>query len=212
MLSELKVKICGLCGIENLLDVAAQLPDFIGLVFAPDSPRFVKGRLDPEELREESIVPDLIGVFVNAPKEEILEAVDEFNLQGVQLHGNEPAQSCAELRVSAPRLIIIKAFQVDDSFDFQETAPHSRFCDYFLFDAPEGGSGKIFDWRRLTSYEGATPFFLAGGLGVSQLKDIRKLAATQPRMAGVDASTKLERAPGLKDGALVQSFIEGVRQ
>lgn len=206
------VKICGLCDIENLLDVAAYNPDFIGLIFAEKSPRYARGRLDPEELRRAAFSPRFIGVFVDASPEEILEAISEYDLQGVQLHGDESPEACASLRASNPELIILKGFAVEDCFDFTTTGEYTPFCNYFLFDNSRGGSGNTFNWELLNKYNAQIPFFLAGGIGVSHIDKVQKLSLRLPLFAGVDASTKLERGPGFKDISLVQSFIEGIRR
>jgi len=184
----------------------------LGIIFSPDSPRYARGRLDPEELNETNIGPELIGVFVNASAEEIINTVNEYGLQGIQLHGTETPEACKELRDENARLLILKAFSVDDTFDFATTAGYAPYCDFFLFDSSRAGGGKSFDWELMKKYKESKPFFLAGGLGVAHIDAVLKLAAGLPALAGIDASTRLERAPGLKDIRLVQSFIEGIRK
>ena len=188
----------------NLWAIADLGPDFIGLIFYKKSPRYVGDVLDAQLLS--SLPPGVrkVGVFVDAPLPELLATAARYDLDYVQLHGHESPAYCQE--VKRYKLPIIKAFAVDEHFDFDTLAAYSPVCDYFLFDtkgARPGGNGTAFDWRVLAHYTGPTPFLLSGGLGPANAAEL--LAFHHPRLAGYDFNSQLEAAPGLKD-------VEATRQ
>jgi phosphoribosylanthranilate isomerase len=194
----MQVKICGMREAANLWAITDLGPDFIGLIFYEKSPRYVGEALDVALLR--SLPPRVrkVGVFVNAPLPELLATAIRYGLDYVQLHGHETPAYCQE--VHQHKLPIIKAFAVDEHFDFSILAAYSPVCDYFLFDtkgAQPGGNGTAFDWRVLAHYHGPTPFLLSGGLGPDNADAM--LAFRHPQLAGYDFNSQLETAPALKD-------------
>ena len=105
-------------------------------------------------------------------------------------------------------LKIIKAFRVDESFQFHKTKPFETIADYFLFDTKSnlpGGSGKKFDWKILEKYKGKTPFFLSGGIQPEDAEEIKKI--DHPQLAGVDLNSGFEDEPGLKNIEKLKNFI-----
>jgi phosphoribosylanthranilate isomerase len=131
----MKVKVCGMRDLENIEKVAALQPDYMGFIFWEPSKRFFTGSIPPlpsEILR--------VGVFVEAPMDEILEKVIQMPLDLIQLHGTESAEYCAHLRdklalePTTRNCKIIKAFSVGISFDFDGLHPYEPNCDYFLLD------------------------------------------------------------------------------
>ena len=182
----------------NILAVANFQPDLLGFIFYDKSPRFVGKTLSADVLRG---LPDTIGkvgVFVDAPLPELLATATRYGLDYVQLHGHETPAYCRA--VHAQGLQIIKAFSVDEQFDFSILAEYKASCDLFLFDtkgAHRGGNGQTFDWRVLTHYHGPTPFLLSGGLGPANAAEL--LHFQHPQLAGYDFNSLLETAPGLKD-------------
>ncbi len=141
----MKLKICGIKYRANIQEVAALQPDYLGFIFYEKSPRFCNGEL-PE-------IPNTIakvGVFVNAPLSEILNKIKAYNLQLVQLHGEESPEICEVLRLI--NIKVIKTFSIDDTFDFETLRPYEPVCDYFLFDTKGkhyGGNGTTFNWEIL---------------------------------------------------------------
>ena len=194
----MKVKICGMREAANILAVANFSPDLLGFVFYDKSPRYAAETLSADVLRG---LPDTIakvGVFVDAPLPELLATATRYGLDYAQLHGHETPAYCHEARRQGLR--IIKAFSVDEHFDFSTLEAYSADCDLFLFDtkgAHRGGNGQTFDWRVLAHYQGPTPFLLSGGLGPANADAL--LRFQHPRLAGYDFNSLLETAPGLKD-------------
>ncbi|GAB4403330.1 MAG: phosphoribosylanthranilate isomerase [Microscillaceae bacterium] len=211
-------KVCGLRSPENIPLVLALRPDFVGFIFYEKSPRYVG-----EAFR---LPPDLdwgpvrrVGVFVNHSVDFIFSQVNRYQLDGIQLHGDESPEFCAALkspilrgaRDIAPSVLSIKAFGLGPGFDFESLAPYLPEVDYFLFDtkSPEyGGSGQAFGWEILPNYPFAKPFFLSGGLGQENANALRQFLEAHPDLplAGLDLNSRFETAPGHKDPALLQAF------
>ncbi|WP_151089555.1 phosphoribosylanthranilate isomerase [Hymenobacter baengnokdamensis] len=194
----MQVKICGMREAANLWAIATLSPDFLGFIFYPKSVRYVGDSLTPAEMRGLPATVRKVGVFVDAPLSELLITATRYGLDYVQLHGHEAPAYCRAVKQNS--LPIIKAFSIDETFDFSTLAEYAPFCDYFLFDtkgAHPGGNGVAFDWRVLANYHGATHFLLSGGLGPDNAADL--LNFHHPQLAGYDFNSKLESAPGLKD-------------
>lgn len=192
----MKIKVCGMKFPENIRAVAALQPDYLGLIFYPHSPRFVGFELN-EALTELRLPAKKVGVFVDKDFSTIKSIINKYHLDAVQLHGSESAETCAALRESVE---VIKAFGVDESFDFDQLKAYENKVDYFLFDTKTvvyGGSGKAFNWRVLEKYALNVPFFISGGLSNENLDSI--LDFKHPAFYGLDLNSKFEDEPGLKN-------------
>ena len=185
-------------------EAVEKLPvDWLGFIFYPPSKRFV-GK-DPERFLFDSEKPK-VAVFVDENAFEILALAKNFGFSMVQLHGKENPKTCLMLKKQG--LKIIKAFSVDENFDFELTKPYESATHYFLFDtktAQPGGSGQKFDWKLLDKYEGHTPFLLSGGISPDDAEDILKI--NHPKLTGVDLNSGFEDAPGLKNIEKLKEFI-----
>ncbi|MHB9054810.1 MAG: phosphoribosylanthranilate isomerase [Paludibacteraceae bacterium] len=202
----MKVKICGMNSPENIREVAALQPDFMGFIFYPNSPRFAKN-LDTNALDGLPKSIKKIGVFVNENLENILTYINNYNLDGVQLHGTENKKLCMKIKEEA-KTMVIKAFPVMESYNLKVTRDYEDFADLFLFDTKTdlyGGSGKKFNWNILHEYRGKKDFLLSGGIEMDDIKAIRKIE--HPKMIGVDLNSKFEIQPGLKNVALLKQFL-----
>lgn len=201
----MKLKICGMKYPENILEVGALLPDYMGFIFWEKSARYFNGEI-PELIE----TVKKVGVFVNQSQEEILEKVTKYNLQAVQLHGNESVEFCSELKKQLPKKVqIIKAFSADNDFDFEVLKPYEAICDYFLFDTKgklPGGNGTTFDWTILKKYTSEKPFFLSGGIGINELNAIEEISKTNLPIYAIDVNSKFEIEPGLKNKNLFSNF------
>lgn len=204
--SGLSLKVCGMNQPGNMIQVAELQPDYMGFIFYDKSPRYFD-----EELPELPAEIKKTGVFVNASIKEILQKVSKYNLNAVQLHGDESAGFCKDLKTELQQLgntpEMIKVFSVGENFDFQEIKPYEGIVDYFLFDTKtelRGGSGKDFDWKILKEYPSNTPFFLSGGIGpehgsaIAELKDHFLRIGKPALLYAVDVNSKFELKPGLK--------------
>lgn len=204
--SGLSLKICGMQQPGNMIQVAELQPDYMGFIFYDKSPRYFD-----EELPEIPADIKKTGVFVNSSLDDILQKVSKYHLNAVQLHGDESAGFCKDLKTELQKLgntpELIKVFSVGENFDFQIIKPFEGIADYFLFDtktALRGGSGKDFDWQILKEYPSNTPFFLSGGIGPEHAKAIAKLKNHFSRtgkpalLYAIDVNSKFELKPGLK--------------
>ncbi len=195
-MNKIQLKVCGMRDQENILQVGELLPDYMGFIFYPKSKRFVGDEFRIPDKLPRSI--KRVGVFVNEGTTKILALAKAHNLDVIQLHGSEPVSQCAELKSN--NLGVIKVCSMDDQFDFLKTAPYKRVVNYFLFDTNSdsyGGTGKTFDWNLLNNYDQEIPFFLSGGLSISnigQTRDIRKM-----NLHAFDVNSGVELSPGVKD-------------
>ncbi len=211
---------------ENIEELVKLSPDYIGFIFYDKSKRFVadfpKSEI-PKAIKK-------VGVFVNESVENIVDLVIKNQFDGVQLHGNESFKLCEELKrhpelVSGSHndeilkqvqhdksFIIIKAFSVDEHFNFSKTKEYEQYCDLFIFDTKGkgyGGTGLKYDWSLLQKYKGNTPFLLSGGIGENDAESIllflQKQESTQ--CIGVDLNSGFEDAPGIKNIEKLKTFI-----
>lgn len=181
---------------ENIDALMRLQPDYMGLIFYEKSPRYV-GDLQVTDLQ--NMPEDVIktGVFVNEDIAVINSLVERFNLRAVQLHGNESPALCVQLR---SKVTVLKAFGVDENFNFDTLNDYAGSVDYFLFDTKtvtHGGSGQTFNWQVLENYKLNVPFFLSGGLSLENLENIKHIK--HPAFYGVDLNSRFETEPGLKD-------------
>jgi phosphoribosylanthranilate isomerase len=197
----MKIKICGMREPMNIQEVASLSPDYMGFVFYQQSPRYVGEHLTMPDI---SIAIQRVGVFVNAKKNEMVEAANTFGLDYLQLHGTETPQQCEALRKDGYKLI--KAFGVNDDFDFNAIVPYEPFVDFVLFDTKGkyyGGNATSFDWRNLDRYNQAKPFFLSGGLSEQNLASVKSLL--DMNLHALDLNSGVESRPGVKDIAMIRS-------
>ena len=194
----MKLKICGMKYPENILEVGALLPDYMGFIFWEKSARYFDRIIPalPKSIKK-------VGVFVNEKEEEILTKIKRYDLQAVQLHGNESVEFCVNLKNKIESTIeIIKVFSVDDAFDFKVLKPFEDVCDYFLFDTKgklPGGNGTAFDWKVLENYPSTKPFFLSGGIGMEEIEGVKEILKTNLPIYTIDINSKFEIEPGLKN-------------
>lgn len=213
------VKVCGLREAENIRAVSSLDIDWIGFIFYPPSPRYMldaQGSFSALAAVPVSISapasprPRRVGVFVDESLERMAEIAAAFQLDYLQLHGNETPDTCYALQKRG--FAIIKAFSVACGSDLRQTAAYEGRADYFLFDTRctgYGGSGRCFDWTILAGYTGQTPFLLSGGIGPGHLEALRSFR--HPRLAGIDLNSAFEICPGRKDIGKLADFIRAYR-
>ncbi|MEN6569645.1 MAG: phosphoribosylanthranilate isomerase [Rikenellaceae bacterium] len=199
------VKVCGMRDAENIREVEALGVDWMGFVFHRTSPRFVSELPDylPQRAKR-------IGVFVNETEERIMETVELFRLDMVQLHGQETPDFCNRIRSKG--LKVIKAINVQNGFPSEEVFSYEGACDYFLFDTKTslpGGSGMKFDWSALSAYRGTTPFLLSGGISPDDADRVEVFV--HGHCIGIDLNSHFETSPAYKDIRLLQSFIDKIK-
>lgn len=201
----MKLKICGMKYPDNMLEVGSLLPDYMGFIFWSKSARYFDGEMPelPKSIKK-------TGVFVNETISVIAEKVIKYDLQAIQLHGQESVAFCMELKAKFGTSIeIIKVFSADENFDFSVLESYEPVCDYFLFDTKgklPGGNGTTFDWRVLQKYPSTKPFFLSGGIGIEEMEAVSEILKTNLPIYAIDVNSKLEIEPGLKKINLVRTI------
>ena len=209
----MNTKVCGITQLKQLQQLDGLDIDFAGLIFYKDSPRYVGDKIAAADLKNSDFDLKKVGVFVNADYDEIMQVVEDYGLDVVQLHGDESPELCEEL---SEEVEVIKAFKVKDSKTSidEMVADYDEVCDYYLFDTAssdlEGGTGKQFDWKLLTKAKIEKPFFLSGGIGVDDIAKVK--AFKHPDYYAVDINSKVEKEPGIKDMALVLQFRQGLKK
>ncbi len=205
----MKIKVCGLKYAENIGAVSALQPDYMGFVCYGPSPRYA-GELDADILDDLHGSVTKTAVFVNEDRETICALIEQYGFSAIQLHGNEDAEFCAYFK---DRVQVIKAFGLNENFDFDALNDFAGKVDLFLFDTKTsayGGSGKSFDWDLLNRYRLDIPFFLSGGLSLENLEEIKKI--DHPQFYGVDLNSKFETAPGMKDIGKLEKAFDIIKQ
>ena len=194
---------------ENIELVANLQPDYLGFIFYQKSKRHFDGKMPtlPTDIKK-------VGVFVNEEVSVINELIKKHDLKGVQLHGDESALFCSELKASNKTgLEIIKAFAISENFDFSMLKNYMLVCDYFLFDTKgkeRGGNGTLFDWKILEQYPFDKPFFLSGGIGLAEMDRVKSFLKSplSNYCYALDVNSKFESEPGIKKVDELKKFIE----
>lgn len=199
-----KVKLCGLTRPGDIEAANQCHPDYVGFVFAQGSRRAVSPA--QAKLLREELDPSIktVGVFVNQSAEWVSQLCQDGIIDLVQLHGEEDEAYLDALRRMRPGVQIIRSVAVGTC-----VPPVAKGADYLLFDtasAARGGVGKTFDWALLKD-GGFPPFFLAGGLGLHNVRQ----AIQHTRPYAVDVSSGIE-TDGVKDHKKMQEFVNLARQ
>lgn len=210
----MNIKVCGITQIKQLQQLDGLNIAFAGLIFHKDSPRYVVNKISKEELQATDFDVKKVGVFVNASYAEIMQMVDDYDLDVVQLHGDESPELCEQL---SDDVEVIKAFSIGDetnSID-EMVADYDDVCDYYLFDTASkngnpGGTGEKFDWKLITKSKIEKPFFLSGGISVEDIAKIK--AFKHPDYFGIDVNSRFEKSPGVKDMALLLQLKQGLKK
>ena len=198
---------------DNIQELVKLSPDYIGFIFYKKSKRFVA---DFPKINIPGAIKK-VGVFVNESIENIVDFVIKNQLDVVQLHGDEKSEFVKELQCHLERsrkvsiIEIIKAFSVDEHFDFSITKEYEQYCDLFIFDTKGkgyGGTGFKYDWKLLEKYQGVIPFLLSGGIGVDDSEQVLSFLRKQESnlCIGVDLNSGFEDAPGMKNIKKLQAF------
>ncbi len=207
---KVKLKICGMKFPDNILEISALDPDFFGFIFYENSAR---------NYTEETIISlpktiKKVGVFVNEKQSVIIKKIKTFELDFIQLHGNESESYCLELinQLNHNQLNtkIIKAFSVADEFDFTLLNKY-QIVDYFLFDTKgkfPGGNGTTFNWQILENYPLQKPYFLSGGIGLNEVSSLQNFLQTKAATYcyALDVNSQFEIEAGLKNKQQLQQF------
>ncbi len=204
----MKLKICGMKYLENIKQVAALQPDYLGFIFYEKSKRNFEGEIPQisEKIKK-------TGIFVNATLDFILEKVKKHQLKAVQLHGGESADFCQNLvdtlnnsakAKKEKEVELFKVFSVGETFDFSLIRAYENVCDFFLFDTKgkeRGGNGVVFNWALFKDYPSNKPYFLSGGIGLETVLDLKTFINSKASKYcyAIDVNSKFELEPGRKN-------------
>ena len=206
------IKICGIATPDALDAALAARAGYVGLVFFPKSPRNVTLAAAAALGARAAGRAQRVGLFVDADDAMIAAAIAAAGLDALQLHGDESPARAAELR-ARHGLPVWKALAVAGASDVARAADYAGAADLVLFDAKTpkgtlpGGMGLAFDWSLLAQAEPPLAWGLAGGLGPSNVGEALRIT----RAPLVDVSSGVERAPGVKDPALIAAFCKAAR-
>jgi phosphoribosylanthranilate isomerase len=207
------IKICGLKTEEALAAALGGGASHVGFIFFPKSPRHVR----PEEAGRLRLLAQgraqAVAVTVDADDSTLDRIVAAMQPDMLQLHGNEPPARVAELKARYG-LPAMKAFSVRERADLDIIAPYAGLADRLLFDAKPprgserpGGNGLSFDWDLLAALDPSLDYVLSGGLNAANVAE----ALAHARPSGIDISSGVESAPGVKDVRLIEDFFRAVR-
>ncbi len=208
------IKICGLKTPEAVKRAVDRGATHIGFIFFPKSPRNIEpdiaGKLaDPVRGQVK-----VVAVTVDADNDELDEIVDLLKPDVLQLHGSETPERVLTVK-AIYGLPVIKAFAIREAEDLEKIDPYIGIVDRFLFDAKPpkgsdlpGGNGVSFDWTLMQSLDEGVNYMLSGGLNKDNIAEAMLISGAP----GIDVSSGVESAPGVKDLAMIDAFFDAVRQ
>ncbi|MEM7512721.1 MAG: phosphoribosylanthranilate isomerase [Bacteroidota bacterium] len=203
----MRLKVCGMKYQENVEEVLALQPDYLGFIFYAPSKRFMEGSLNKEWVASIE-VSEKVGVFVDEEMEVIKQRIQDYQLDLVQLHGKESPSYCEEIRQLGVK--VVKAFSIGkEGFDFGLLESYEQVVDYFLFDTKgkhPGGNGITFNWDILKNYQLETPFWLSGGITLEHVDAIH--AIQHPKLMAIDVNSGFETEPGRKQIDLLKTLTD----
>ena len=206
-----RVKICGVSTVDVLEAAVSEGASDVGLVFFPRSPRNVSAE---EAAALSAAAPaeiTVVGLFVDPPDETLENVLSVARLDLLQLHGSESPERVAEIRRRTGKPAM-KAIKVAGPDDIEAARRYDGIADRLLFDAKApstegrympGGNALTFDWRMLAGLDWPCPWMLSGGLTPETVAEAIRTSGAP----GVDVSSGVESAPGVKDTSLIAAFI-----
>ncbi|PRX08329.1 phosphoribosylanthranilate isomerase [Martelella mediterranea] len=207
-----EIKICGISTRQTLDHVIARGASHVGFIFFEKSPRHVDVDVAADLIDHVRGRAKTVAVSVNADNELLEEIVYGAKPDMLQLHGKESPDRVVTVK-ALYGLPVIKAFSIRTPEDLSFAREYEDVADRILFDAkpPEnaelpGGNGVAFDWRLLAGYQATIPWFLSGGLNA----DNAGTALNDIHAPGLDVSSGVESAPGIKDPARIDAFFDAV--
>lgn len=208
------IKICGLSTRESVDAAIAAGADMIGLVRYPRSPRHVSLELGSALSRAAKGLAAVVALTVDPDDAELDAIVKTLAPDVLQLHGHETVQRVAQIRERFG-IPVMKAIGVSDHDDLARIAAYAEVCDRLLLDAKPpkdgsalpGGNGLSFDWRLIDALDPGLDFMLSGGLNLENVG--RAIGLTG--VSGIDVSSGVESAPGVKDSERIAAFVQAAR-
>ena len=208
------IKICGLKTSEAVDRALARGATHIGFIFFPKSPRHVDPEIAAELAEPVRGRVKIVAVTVDASDEELDDIVHLLKPDVLQMHGHETPERILQVK-ALYGIPVMKAFSVREASDLERIDPYVGVADRFLFDAKApvgselpGGNGVSFDWNIMASLDASVDYMLSGGLN----KDNVGLALASTRARGIDVSSGVESAPGIKDIVMIDAFFDAIAE
>jgi phosphoribosylanthranilate isomerase len=209
-----RIKVCGMTLPEQVNALDEMGVDLAGFIFYPKSPRYMRNKIPPEKMKKIGGRIARVGVFVNMPYEELMQTVEEYRLDMVQLHGDEIPRYCEQV---ANYITTVKAFRLSDNDPIDWIIrPFHEAADMFMFDtlgAGYGGTGKKFDWNVLNNAVVNNLFFLSGGIEPGDEDKLKEFAKEEvaKKLFAIDINSKFEVSSGIKDMEKVKEFVRALK-
>ncbi|CAN7733240.1 phosphoribosylanthranilate isomerase [Bosea sp. LjRoot9] len=207
------VKICGLSTPETLAVALEAGADMIGLNFHPKSPRFVTVEQATALAAMARGRAEIVALIVDWDETQAMSLVEAVKPDWLQLHGRETPEQVRALK-AATGLPVMKALGIAGTEDLAAVEAHRGVADRILLDAKPpkdaaypGGHGRPFDWTLLAELDPGLRFMLSGGLDPANVAEAIRIT----RPTGVDVSSGVETAPGVKDAGRIRDFIAAAR-
>ena len=206
------VKICGLSTFETLDAALARCASHVGFVHFAKSPRHLAIEPMAELARRVAGRADTVIVTVDPDDALLARFAEEIRPDWLQLHGRETPERVAEVK-ARPGLKVMKALPVAEAADLGAVAAYRGVADRILLDSRRpkgsnlpGGNGVAFDWRLLDALDPDLPYMLSGGIDAENVAEALAIA----RPSGIDVSSGVESAPGVKDVARINAFFDAI--
>ena len=208
--SKPRIKVCGMTDLNQMHQLHEMGVQFAGMIFYHKSPRFIMRHLQGYEVKKAKLKVFKIGVFVNASYDEVMNHVDNYGLDMVQLHGDETLHYCAKL---SDYISVIKAFRIIENDHIEwKIKDYYEGTDMFMFDTEGVGSiasGRKFNNAKLKGITIHKPFLLSGGIEPGDEPAIKKFMKDPvlKNLFAIDINSRFELAPGIKDMDKVRHFV-----
>ncbi len=206
------IKICGITDKAALEAAEQNNADMVGFVFYPPSPRNISYQNAAKLINNIKKIKS-VGLFVNPDDRVLQDALSHFDLDYIQLHGNETPKRIETVKKSVGKPII-KAFRIGEASDLDTIPAYNDLIDWIILDSKPkgaklpGGTGHSFNWSLLNNVSFSKPWMLSGGLNKDNISDA--LSTLNPD--GIDVSSGVEDAPGQKNPEKIMEFISAVRK
>ena len=202
------VKICGIKDTITILNCEKNKIDFFGMIFYSKSPRNISvNEAKKLQIFSKNLNIEGVGVFVNENIDDIKLKIKELELNFVQLHGDEDNNYIKEIKKLNTK--VIKKISIKNTKDLNNIENYYS-ADYFLFDYKPnsnempGGNAKSFDWKIVNNLKVKKPWFLSGGINLSNIELIK----SRIKPFGIDLSSGVEKELGIKDNHIINNFMD----
>lgn len=207
------IKICGLKAPEAIDRALARGATHIGFIFFEKSPRYIEPDIAGKLAEPARGKAKIVAVVVNPSNDDLDEIVALLRPDILQLHGDESPERVLTIK-AVYGLPVMKAFSVRTADDLKRVEAYVGIADRFLFDAKPpkgsdlpGGNGVSFDWSLLTWLDGSVDYMLSGGLNKGNIAEALGIT----KAPGIDVSSGVESAPGVKNVAMIDEFFDAVQ-